>query len=162
MGLRSSRFSSPLGPLTATFWPFAVTVTPAGMVIGIFPIRDISIVPLPDAADEFAADALLFGGPVGHDATARGEDGDAEAIHGGRDFFGADVLAEAGLRNALESRDRVHLVLVVLQGDADRVVALLVLHHPVALDEAFGLEDFSEVDLELGRGDVDRLLAGSD
>src|SRR5688500_1088534 len=80
MGSVIVRSSWPFGPLTATFWPCAVTVTPWGTGIGFFPIRDM-VVPLvtaelPDAADELAADALFTGRTVGHDAAARRENRD--------------------------------------------------------------------------------------
>lgn len=39
------RESSPLGPFTWTVFPCSVTVTPAGIVTGNFPIRDMSAAP---------------------------------------------------------------------------------------------------------------------
>src|SRR5438045_8791893 len=68
--------SSPLGPLTFTVFPSTVTVTPAGMETGIFPIRDMVVVSLPDDGHELAAGACLSRCPVRHHALvgARGRD----------------------------------------------------------------------------------------
>ncbi len=72
-----TRESSPFGPFTLTVGPSTVTVTPAGMGTGIFPMRDMGS---PDLAEDLAADARRAGLAVGEDASARGEDGDPEAV----------------------------------------------------------------------------------
>src|SRR5579875_2299383 len=56
--------SWPLGPFTVTVWPETVRVTPDGMAMGFFPIRDMSVHP----AEDFAAHVLVAGRGVGHHA----------------------------------------------------------------------------------------------
>jgi len=53
------RVKEPLGPLTVTSFPAATsTVTPAGTVISLFPIRDITFYPpiylLPNVSNNFS------------------------------------------------------------------------------------------------------------
>src|ERR671926_1929914 len=56
----------PLGPRTVTVRPSRATSTPAGTVIGCFPMRDISSAPLsPDEGEDFPAYAFLGGLTVG-------------------------------------------------------------------------------------------------
>src|ERR1700722_5610425 len=69
--------SSPFGPLTDTVWPSSVTVTPAGMVMGFLPIRDMALV---HAQEDFAADIGVAGGVVRHDALGRRQDRDPKAV----------------------------------------------------------------------------------
>src|ERR1700722_20152744 len=64
--------SSPLGPLAVTTLPSNLTWTPVGMTTGCLPIRLIFF--LPDLAEDFAADFLLFGFAVRHDALRSRED----------------------------------------------------------------------------------------
>src|SRR5437764_1330293 len=58
------RVSSPFGPLTFTVWSSTDTVTPFGIPIGNFPIRDICS-SLPDDGDQLAAGACLTSLAVG-------------------------------------------------------------------------------------------------
>src|SRR4051812_36779345 len=86
--------SSPRGPFTLTVLPSTVTVTPAGIVTGILPIRDM-VGLLPDDGDELAAGARLPRLTVGHQALVRAQNREAEAVANARDLAGADVLAKA-------------------------------------------------------------------
>src|SRR5580658_2999408 len=76
------QLSSPLGPLTLTFCPSSVRVTPAGIGIAFLPIRDmiLSSPALVDAAEDFAADVGVARGCVGHDALGGRQDRDPEAV----------------------------------------------------------------------------------
>src|SRR4051812_32181024 len=96
--------SSPLGPFTFTTLPSTVSVTPAGTVMGSFPIRDIFDL-LPDDGDELAAGARLPRFTVGHQALVGAEDRQAEAIANPRNIRRAHVLAEPGGRHALQLAD---------------------------------------------------------
>src|SRR5215469_6541432 len=78
MGSASSIESSPLGPLTVTWRPLIVTLTPLGTVTGSRPIRDIAL-SSPDVGEDFPAYAAPDRLLVGHQATRGGDDGDAKS-----------------------------------------------------------------------------------
>ena len=60
MFLGSSQLSFPLGPSTRIWVPFSTaTLTLSGSVIGVFPIRDMSVDGLPDVGEEFSSDILF-------------------------------------------------------------------------------------------------------
>ena len=60
----SSRVRTPRGPLTVMTRPSSVTSTPAGMVMGRRPMRDIA---LPDVGEDLATELGLAGLRSGHD-----------------------------------------------------------------------------------------------
>ena len=62
--------SSPLAPLTVTVLPSTCTVTPAGIAMGLFPMRDIYSTSLPDKCKDFAADIGFACILVRHNALA--------------------------------------------------------------------------------------------
>src|SRR5579871_177774 len=120
---RGSGVSSlPLGPCTATVFPSILTVTPLGIAIGFFPIRDISFfsheqramsyeqnlngllearvsrleAPLPNLAQQLAADAFFAGLAAGHHAARRGEDVDSHTAQHAWNLAAAHVNAAAG------------------------------------------------------------------
>jgi hypothetical protein len=62
----SACFICPFGPFTSTPPASALMVTPFGIGIGFFPIRDMVV--LPNVAKDFAADAGLFRRLSGHHA----------------------------------------------------------------------------------------------
>src|SRR6476619_3607095 len=76
--------SVPLGPRTVTSWPSMLTSTPAGMVIGSLPIRDMASAPLPDEGEDFPAHAPLGGLTVSQQAGRRRDDRHAESTEGSR------------------------------------------------------------------------------
>src|SRR3954470_16465327 len=157
--LRSDR--SPRGPATRTTSGSTVTVTPSGMGMGLRPIRDMA---LPDLRHDLAADALLTGLVAGQDAARRGDDRRAHAALDLADPAGRRVVALAGARDAAQALDRRAAILGVLQrhpDDLSRMVGRRRLDL-VAVDVALLLEDSRHLDLELGRGDVDRLVGGLD
>src|SRR2546421_7060117 len=85
--------SSPLGPLTVTRSGSIAIVTPDGMGMGRFPIRDMALTKscLPDLRHDFAADALLARLVTGHDALGSGDDRRAHAALDARDVPVVDV-----------------------------------------------------------------------
>src|SRR3954451_10404373 len=158
--LRSDR--SQRGPATRTTSGSTVTVTPSGTGMGLRPIRDI--VDLPDLRHDLAADALLTGLVAGQDAARRGDDRRAHAALDLADPAGRRVVALAGARDAAQALDRRAAILGVLErhpDDLSRMVGRRRLDL-VAVDVALLLEDSRHLDLELGRGDVDRLVGGLD
>src|SRR5215813_10586261 len=99
LGVTSSasvQASWPLGPFTVTVWPSSVRVTPDGIAMGFFPIRDISV----DPAEHFAADVGVAGGGVGHDALGRGQDLDAQAVLHRLEVLDRRIDPAAGLGDA--------------------------------------------------------------
>src|SRR5258708_3022875 len=73
--------------------------------------------PLPDLAQDLAADAALARLAVGHQALIGGQDRDSHAAENPRDAFGLRVDAQAGTRDALQSGDRAAAVAGVLHLD---------------------------------------------
>src|SRR5690606_33247867 len=117
MGWATVSESSPLGPLTVTTRSATETVTPAGMSMGSFPIRDI--IRSPHVGDNFSAHALLLGLAVRQKTVGGGQDGDAEATEDLGEFRRLRVDAKTGLRHALEARDRALTARAVLQRDRE-------------------------------------------
>src|SRR3954447_19433861 len=154
--------SAPRGPVTWTTSGSTVTVTPSGTGMGLRPILDI--VDLPDLRHDLAADALLAGLVAGQYAARRGNDRGAHAALDLADAAGGRVVALARARDAAQALDRRAAVVRVLQlhtDDLARVIGGRRLD-VVAQDVALLLEDAGHLDLELGRGDVDRLVGGLD
>src|SRR5262245_59085186 len=89
-GARCSR--GPLGPCTTTCRPESVTSTPDGMVMGSLPTRDMTA-PLPDLAEDLAADVALARLAVGHQPLVGRQDGDAHAAQHTREPVGGGVHA---------------------------------------------------------------------
>src|SRR5699024_6692864 len=133
-------------PFTVTVVPSMVTSTPAGTVIGSLPIRDMSNLPfLPNIGDDFAADALLAGIAVGHDAVARRDDRRAKATEHARHLFLASVNAQTRLGDALDAANGLGLLVAVLEHDLEGG-ARLALDDIVTLDVALFLHDAGYLD----------------
>src|SRR5687767_6669301 len=156
-----SRESSPLGPFTVTRLPSTVIVTPEGTVIGFFPMRDIIRVPLPDEREYLAAGARLARLAVRHQTLRRAQDRHAQAIADARDLRDSDVLAETGCRDALHLADDGLPALRVLEYDAKRLAAALLLESPVILNEVVVLQDSGDLDFHLGSRHVDTAMLRS-
>src|SRR5690242_17978418 len=62
------RFNEPFGPFTVTPSAATFTSTPFGRPIGFFATRDMGRCSLGDRRDDFAAQTLLSGLRVGHEA----------------------------------------------------------------------------------------------
>src|SRR5581483_1045784 len=90
--------SVPLGPFTVTVRPSMITSTPAGTVIGCFPMRDISCAPLsPDEGEDFPAHAFLGGLTVGEQPGGGGDECHAQAPEHLGQRGGLGVYPQAGL-----------------------------------------------------------------
>src|SRR5881394_1611881 len=106
---------SPFGPFTRTVEPFTSTVTPEGIGIGFFPIRDISCDLLsPHQRHDFAANLPGACFLVRHDALRRRDDRDAQTATHARQLLCARIAAQTGTRDALHVADH-RLVLEILQ-----------------------------------------------
>ena len=103
-----------------------VTSTPAGTVMGILPILDIMLPPLPDKRKDFAADMQLACLLVGHNALGRGNDGNAEATQDLGQLVSAGINAQARLGNAAQAGDDLFLVAKILQGDVDDALVAVI------------------------------------
>src|SRR5215472_15849958 len=108
----SSQSSLPLGPSTKTRWPFTSIFTLAGMAIGCFPIRDISLL-LPNVAKQFPANILFTRLHSGHHALGRGDDSNAHTPSNAWDVCGADVTAQTRRTDALQTFNDALLALVL-------------------------------------------------
>src|SRR5256885_2107606 len=86
--------SSPFGPLTRIVWSSTATVTPLGMAIGNFPIRDMGS-SLPNDGDELAAGTRLTRFTIRHHPLRGAEDREAEAIADARNLVHADVATQS-------------------------------------------------------------------
>src|SRR6266850_1126335 len=93
------RSSLPFGPSARTSPSLTWSLTPAGRMTGILPIRDI--VSLPDRADHLTADVLASRGAIDQDAFGSREYVHAEAAPHGRNLGDADVDAQARTADAL-------------------------------------------------------------
>src|SRR5262245_61531493 len=147
--------SSPFGPLTRTFPASALTSTPLGIATGIFPMRDTAVTPSnsPDVAENFAAQTLLAGDLVGHDALRGRDDGHAETPGHRRDGVGLRVDAAARPRDPLEPGHDGLALVVVLQTDAENRPSLLLGLAPGG-DEPLLLEDLQDGLLQARGRDV--------
>src|SRR5512137_3150700 len=145
----------PLGPSNLTVVPVTATLTFSGILTGSLPMRDMSA-PLPNRADQLAADLLLAGLAVDHQSLAGGQDGDAEAVEDARDVVGGHVATQAGLADPLDVADGRLAVRAVLQDDGDAALAAVLVLEEV-LDEALALEDLRQAQLQ-ARGRDQHLL----
>src|SRR4029077_838534 len=99
--------SSPFGPFICTCWPSTAAVTPDGIATGLLPIFDMNSFPDPSEhrAENFAADVLLAGVVVGHNAFRRRQDRDTQAVIDARQVPHRRVDAAARLRHARDLAD---------------------------------------------------------
>src|SRR5687768_6774533 len=85
----SACFICPFGPFTSTPLASALMVTPFGIAIGFFPIRDMVV--LPNVAENLAADAGLLCRLSGHHAARGRQNRHAEAAQHRRHFVAARI-----------------------------------------------------------------------
>src|SRR5574337_518861 len=150
----TARASVPLVPLTVICSAVTSTSTPAGTVIGIFPMRDIVFSPRRarsgDVAQHFAADTRGARLAVGHNALGRGHDRHAEAVLHLRNRVAALVDAQPRAADALDALDH-RPAGVVLERDLEFGLRTLAPdREPV--DVALVLQDLGDRDLHLRRG----------
>src|SRR5271167_4295776 len=165
MPLGNPCFSLPFGPCTSTAPSSTVTVTPLGMTIGFFPIRDmVCSPPLPDVAQHLAADSGLDRFAAGHHAARGREDAGAEPGQHLRYIGPAEIDAAARPADALDAGDELLTMRAVLEEEPQRLDgsgAGGLLEDLEALDVALVLQDPRDVDLDARRGHVDpRVLRG--
>src|SRR5262245_50502517 len=160
MPLGYACFSLPFGPWTSTAPSSTLTVTPFGIVIGFFPIRDMSS---PNVTEHFAAHARLDRIASGHHAARRRQDARAEAGQDLRHVVASEVDAAAGAADALNAGDQPLAMRSVLQEqpqcfrDRFRVRFLEQLE---SLDVAFVLQDPRDVRLDAGGRHIDARVLG--
>src|SRR5678815_4139799 len=166
-------FSLPLGPCTSTPPGTVFTVTPFGIGIGFFPMRDMFSSccccrsPLPDVAEHFAADTGLARRASGHHATRRREDVRPQPSEHRRHIVDTQIHATAWTADALDAGDNAFTVGAVFQEQADHLAGRPPFLHglvdqPVALSVPLVLEDARNLGLQLARRHVyTRVLGGN-
>src|SRR3954470_20498273 len=179
----------PFGPCTATVLPSTLKVTPLGSAIGFFPIRDIkqllafsllaqlscerralssllliahgSMLFLPNLAQHFATDALLARLASGHNSTRRGQNVDSQPAQHTWDLGTADIHPASRPRHAFHVRNRGIIIVVVLQINANHLVAF-VLGWLEVRDVALFFQNAGNLQLQLGSGDIYFLVPRAD
>src|SRR5580658_8953643 len=176
--------SLPFGPWTITVLPSILTVTPFGIAIGFFPIRDIRSAlsllalgfqhfavwhtafaeapaagpgPLPNIAKQFAAEALPARLASCHHAFRRGQDVDPEATEHPRNLGAAHIDAAARTRHARQIRNHRLIVVAILQIHAQDLVAFFFRRLEVR-DIALFLQNAGNLRFQLGGGYVHFLV----
>src|SRR5215472_4034326 len=161
----------PLGPCTTTLLPLTSNFTPCGSGIGLFPIRDILLIPSsaqhklaarscapsarsPHFAQQLAAQALLAGLASSHHSLGRREDVDTQPTQHAGNLVAAHVDPAAGTGDALQIGDRSIVVRTVFQVNAQDFSALFLRRLKVG-DVAFFLQNARNLQLQLGSRDIE-------
>src|SRR5262245_57006969 len=139
--------SLPLGPSARTRAPSTCTLTPAGMVTGCLPIRDMGAL-LPHVGEHFAADLLLARVAVAHHPAGGGQEGHPHSAQDGWDTVVGDVHPTARRRHPNQARDHLLVARPVLEVHPQGAL-LVVLQNPEVLDEALVPQQLGQADLEL-------------
>src|SRR5215469_8018992 len=162
--------SLPFGPCTATVLPSILTVTPFGIVIGFFPIRDIKFAlspqlsalgkiaksclrRLPNLAKHLAAQAFLARLSAGHHALRGGENIDTEPAQNARDLGAPHVNTAPGPRDTLHVRNGGFVVRAVLEVHTNDLVSLF-FRRLVVRDVAFFFQNTGDLELQLRSGNI--------
>src|SRR5580698_10453308 len=168
--------SLPFGPWTATVLPSIFTVTPLGSGIGFFPIRDINsalslsllkrclrtfptqqAAPLPNFAEQLAAQALFARLPSSHHATRRGENVDAQPTQHPGDLSAPHVHPASRAGDAVHIRDHRFIVVGVFQVDTQDLVSFLFRRFEIG-DVALFFENAGNLQLQLGSRNIHLLV----
>src|SRR6267143_1301119 len=157
----------PLGPCTATVSPSILTVTPLGIGIGFFPIRDIRSAlapglvarPLPDFAQQFAAYAFAARLSSRHHAPRRGKDVDPHASKHAGNLCAAHIDAASRPRYPLGLRNGSLIVSAILQVKPDHLMTIFLSRFEVG-DEPLFLQDAGNLQLQPGGRDIYFLMPG--
>src|SRR6266571_6323808 len=144
---------------TTTARPSTLTLTPAGIAIGIRPIRDIDR-SSPDVAQDLAAHVGLAGLAAAHQSPRRGQDAEPQPPHHQRDLLVSGVDPLAGPADHLQPREERLPLLVVAQGDPDGLEAAL-LHLRHVADVPLALQDLGDRDLQPGARDLHPRVTGA-
>src|SRR5690606_10115777 len=121
------------------------TVTPAGIVTGCLPTRDMLLL---HETEDFAADPLGAALAVGQDALVGRDDRDAEPAAHARQLFDAAIPPAAGAAEPAQRRDDLFPLGTVTKVDVDEALRPLRVHL-VVLDVAFALQHVEDADLQL-------------
>src|SRR6476620_5448711 len=144
MSCARMRVSSPFGPFTRTVWSSTETLTPLGMVIGNFPIRDVCS-SSPDDGDQLAAGACLTSLAVGHHPLRRAEDGEPESVADARNLVDANVATQSRRRDALERADHRLTGARVLEPHAQELLPVIGVDHRIVLNEVVLLQEADDL-----------------
>src|SRR5204863_8814480 len=91
--------------------------------------------------------------PPGHHATERGQDVDSHAAEHARDLGAPYIYAAPGTRHSRHIRDRGLIIIVVLQVNADDLVAFLFRRLEVR-DVALFFQNAGDLRLQVGSGNI--------
>src|SRR2546430_1631515 len=112
--------SLPFGPSTLTLPSASWIFTPLGTGTGCLPIRDMAnSTSLPNGAEQLAAEPLCPRLAVTHNAFARAQDGNAEAIEHGPEVLVALVEPAPGRAGAIQPPQHALAFRAVLQIDPE-------------------------------------------
>src|SRR5690606_8553495 len=113
---------------------------------------------LPDIAQDFAADALLTGLPVAHHAARGRQHSHAQPAQHPGNLITPGIDPATGLADAANSRNHPLVLRAVLQVYTQHLTSGGILHLAEIANEAFLLEDASDLPLQAGVGNVHRVL----
>src|SRR5688572_12697441 len=108
----------PFGPFTSSWLSLIFTVTPAGIVIGFFPTRDITLINL---CQNLAADVFRLRTFAAHQPARGGNDVDAVTAEHPRDLASAYIDSASGARHSRKMRDRRGAFRIVAKENANHV-----------------------------------------
>src|SRR5918993_3382623 len=161
-GLRRCE-SAPFGPLTVTMLSSAMSIsTAAGIVTGMFPIRDIAVLPrwtrnrsrpaqpLEDRAEDLAADSSPSCLVTGHDSLRCAYDRNSQATSDAGDVIFPGVDSQTGFADPFDLPYRRLPVRAVTEG-YDELILRPFLDHTKVRDVALFPEDFRYRHEHLGR-----------
>src|SRR5690554_4456318 len=97
--------------------PLSFTSTPAGIVIGSFPILDIYFPPLPNVADYFAAHAFFASVFICKNSFRSGQNRQTETAQYTGNLIFICINAQSWFADALESLNNLPFLSCVLQVD---------------------------------------------
>src|SRR5580692_4908864 len=173
----------PLGPCTSTVLPSILTVTPLGIGIGFFPIRDIRsalklLAPgfqlvqldfgfgeqpearsdsLPDLAQQFAAHAFFTGLASRHHSPWRSKDVDPHTAEHARNLAAPHIDAASRARYALRLRNSGLIVGAIFQINSDDLVTFFLSSLEIR-DVALFLQNAGNLQFQPGGWDVHLLV----
>jgi hypothetical protein len=107
------------------------------------------LLPLPDFAEDLAADTFATSLTASHDALRGGHDGDAQATLNAANLVTAKINSATGTGDALQIADDGLIVGAILKINADNLHAVL-FGRLVVRDVALLLEDAGNLAFELG------------
>ena len=110
--------------------------------------------PLPYEGENFAAEILLAGDLIGHDALGGGNDGYAESVSDSGKLIASCVDSETGLGHTSETLDNSCFTFAVFEGYSNNALLVFGILHFVGSDITFIKKYLSDSLLKVGCGDV--------